>query len=91
MYQVGINTSSWTLNAADNSAVGHDLGIHTSVAPTLFNTMIYTVIIKHHIYALESYLQGCEQSFDTEQQAQDYIQTFEDWEQDLLEIDFNPF
>jgi hypothetical protein len=53
--------------------------------------MTYYVIIKHHDEFSQSYLQGCEQSFDTEQQAQDYIQTFEDWEQDLLEIDFNPF
>lgn len=30
-------------------------------------------------------------AFDTESQAQEYIQSFEDWEQDLLEIDFNPF
>ena len=58
---------------------------------TLHNTMTYTVIIKHHDEFSQAYLQGCEQSFDTEQQAQDYIQTFEDWEQDLLEIDFNPF
>lgn len=57
----------------------------------LHNTMTYSVIIKHHDEFSQSYLQGCEQSFDTEQQAQDYIQTFEDWEQDLLEIDFNPF
>jgi hypothetical protein len=53
--------------------------------------MTYSVIIKHHDAFSQAYLQGCEQSFDTEQQAQDYIQTFEDWEQDLLEIDFNPF
>jgi hypothetical protein len=53
--------------------------------------MTYYVIIKDHDVFSQSYLQGCEQSFDTEQQAQDYIQTFEDWEQDLLEIDFNPF
>ena len=53
--------------------------------------MTYTVIIKHHDAFSQSYLQGCEQSFDTEREAQDYIQTFEDWEQDLLEIDFNPF
>ncbi len=53
--------------------------------------MTYSVIIKHHDAFSQAYLRGCEQSFDTEQQAQDYIQTFEDWEQDLLEIDFNPF
>jgi hypothetical protein len=53
--------------------------------------MTYSVIIKDHDVFSQSYLQGCEKSFDTEQQAQDYIQTFEDWEQDLLEIDFNPF
>jgi ABC-type Fe2+-enterobactin transport system substrate-binding protein len=53
--------------------------------------MTYTVIIKHHDEFSQAYLQGCEQSFDAEQQAQEYIQTFEDWEQDLLEIDFNPF
>jgi hypothetical protein len=53
--------------------------------------MTYYVIIKHHDEFSQAYLQGCEQSFDTEQQAQYYIQTFEDWEQDLLEIDFNPF
>jgi hypothetical protein len=56
-----------------------------------FQPMTYSVIIKHHDAFSQAYLQGCEQSFDTEQQAQDYIQTFEDWEQDLLEIDFNPF
>ena len=64
---------------------------HNPVASHYTNTMTYSVIIKHHDAFSQSYLQGCEQSFDTEREAQDYIQTFEDWEQDLLEIDFNPF
>jgi hypothetical protein len=53
--------------------------------------MTYFVIIKHNDEFSQAYMQGCEKSFDTELQAQDYIQSFEDWEQDLLEIDFNPF
>ncbi len=53
--------------------------------------MTYSVIIKHHDVFSQAYLQGCEKCFDTENEAQVYIQSFEDWEQDLLEIDFNPF
>jgi len=37
------------------------------------------------------YFQGLDKCFDTEEQAQAYVQTFEDWEQDLLEIDLFPF
>ena len=53
--------------------------------------MTYFVIIKNQDEFSQAYLQGCEKAFDTEQQAQDYIQSFEEWEQDMLEIDFNPF
>lgn len=60
--------------------------------------MTYFVQVKRNPFATDTdytfadtYFQGCEQSFTTEQEATDYIQSFEDWEQDLLEIDFNPF
>lgn len=53
--------------------------------------MTYSVIIKDHDQFIQAYMQGCEQSFATEQEALDYIQSFEDWEQDLLVIDFNSF
>lgn len=59
--------------------------------------MFYSVQIKRnpfeqedHTFA-EAYFQGCERTFENEQEAVDYFQSFEDWEQDLLVIDSLPF
>ncbi len=71
--------------------INRGLRIRNTHAVHCNSTMTYFVIIKNHDEFSQAYLQGCEQSFDTEQQAQDYIQTFEDWEQDLLEINLNLF
>jgi hypothetical protein len=56
--------------------------------------MIYTVQIKRNPFEpnvdytfADTYLQGCERQFDTKEQAVSYLNTFEDWEQDLLCID----
>jgi len=43
-----------------------------------------------HTFA-DTYFQGCEKSFDTREEALDYFQSFEDWEQDLLVIEEFPF
>jgi hypothetical protein len=59
--------------------------------------MIYTVQVKRDYNScadyttLEAYFQGCEQSFNTEQEACQYLNTFEDWERDLLTVDAFPF
>ena len=39
----------------------------------------------------DAYFQGCEQDFETEEDAIQYFKTFEEWEQQLLEISFMPF
>jgi hypothetical protein len=39
----------------------------------------------------DAYFQGCEQDFETEEDATAYFKTFEEWEQELLEVDFIPF
>lgn len=39
----------------------------------------------------EAYFQGCEKSFEKEEEAIEYFQSFEDWEQDMLVIDELPF
>ena len=39
----------------------------------------------------EAYFQGCEKSYLTQEQAQVYFQSFDDWEQGLLEIESFPF
>jgi hypothetical protein len=60
--------------------------------------MIYTVQVKRdynnpcadYTFA-DAYFQGCEQSFNTEQEAHQYLNTFEDWERDLLTVDAFPF
>jgi len=38
-----------------------------------------------------TYFQGCEKEFNTKEEATEYFQSFEDWEQDLLTIDELPF
>jgi hypothetical protein len=59
--------------------------------------MIYTVQVKRNYSGCEdyttidAYFQGSERSFNTEEQAVSYLNTFEDWEQDLLCIDSFPF
>jgi hypothetical protein len=67
------------------------------VAFTQLN-MTYSVQIKRNPFAIDidhtfadTYFQGCEKVFDTEQEALDYLQSFEDWEQDLLVVDYHPF
>ena len=60
--------------------------------------MIYSVRINHgspfedsdHTFA-DAYMQGCERTFSTEQEAREYLGSFEEWEQDLLVIDMLPF
>jgi len=51
--------------------------------------MYYSVQIKRNPFAVDcdytfadTYFQGCEKVFD---------QSFEDWEQDLLTVDYHPF
>ena len=39
----------------------------------------------------DAYMQGCERTFGTEQEAREYLDSFEEWEQDLLVIDMLPF
>lgn len=60
--------------------------------------MYYSVQVKRNPFAIDTdytfedtYFQGCEKVFDTEQEAQAYFQSFEDWEQDLLVVDYHPF
>jgi hypothetical protein len=60
--------------------------------------MYYSVQVKRNPFAVytdytfeDTYFQGCEKVFDTEQEALEYFQSFEDWEQDLLVVDYHPF
>ena len=60
--------------------------------------MYYSVQVKRNPFAVDTdytfadtYFQGCEKVFDTEQEAEQYFQSFEDWEQHLLVVDFHPF
>ena len=62
------------------------------------NIMIYSVRINHgspfedgdHTFA-DAYMQGCERTFSYEAEAREYLDSFEEWEQDLLVIDALPF
>jgi hypothetical protein len=58
--------------------------------------MNYLVVVKHTFNESEycsdytfadTYFQGCEKAFNTEEEATEYFKSFEDWEQDLLTID----
>ena len=77
-----IDPSSWTLNVA---------------CPTQLNTMVYSVQVKRNYseykdYTFEdTYFQGSERCFNSEQEAVQYFQSFEDWEQELLVIEVFPF
>jgi hypothetical protein len=62
--------------------------------------MSYLVVIKRTFdeseygsdYTFEdAYFQGSEKEFSTEEEATEYFKSFEDWEQDLLTIDYLPF
>ena len=60
--------------------------------------MYYSVQIKRNPFdeatdytLIEAYFQGCDKHYMTEEQALEYFQSFEDWEQDLLKIDSFPF
>jgi hypothetical protein len=62
--------------------------------------MSYLVVIKRTFdeseygsdYTFEdAYFQGSEKEFNTEEEAIAYFKSFEDWEQDLLTIDYLPF
>jgi hypothetical protein len=60
--------------------------------------MYYSVQVKRNPFDanndhtfVDAYFQGCEKHYLTEEQAQAYFQSFDDWEQDLLEIDSFPF
>jgi hypothetical protein len=39
----------------------------------------------------EAYFQGCEKDYMTREEALEYFQSFDDWEQDFLVIDSIPF
>ncbi len=60
--------------------------------------MYYSVQVKRNPFDVytdytfeDTYFQGSEKVFDTEQEALEYFQSFEDWEQDLLVVDYHPF
>jgi len=60
--------------------------------------MYYSVQVKRNPFAVDcdytfedAYFQGSEKVFDTEQEALDYFHSFDDWEQDLLVVDYHPF
>ena len=60
--------------------------------------MYYSVKVKRNPFDTntdytfaEAYFQGCDRHYMTEEEALKYFQSFEDWEQDLLEIDSFPF
>ena len=63
-----------------------------------YGIMTYSVRINNgspfedsdHTFA-DAYMQGCERTFGTEQEAREYLDSFEEWEQDLLVIDMLPF
>ena len=40
---------------------------------------------------VDAYMQGCERTFGTKQEAREYLDSFEEWEQDLLVIKMLPF
>ena len=59
---------------------------------------MYSVVVKHNPFEsdcdytfADAYFQGCDKVFDTEQEALEYFQSFENWEQDLLTVDYQPF
>ena len=59
--------------------------------------MVYSVQVKRNYseykdYTFkDAYFQGSERCFNSEQEAVQYFQSFEDWEQDLLVIEVFPF
>ena len=60
--------------------------------------MYYSVQIKRNPFAVdcdytyaEAYFQGCEKGYMKQDEALEYFQSFEDWEQELLMIDSIPF
>ena len=60
--------------------------------------MYYSVQVKRDLFAadhdytfVESYFQGCERDYMTEEEARSYFNSFEDWEQDLLIVEAFPF
>ena len=76
-----IDPSSWTLNVA---------------CPIAFNTMVYEVCVKSSLpysdwlFAKTLY-RFAETEFSTEQQAQEYLDTFQEWEHNYLHIEVFPF
>jgi hypothetical protein len=69
---------------------------HNPVASIQHN-MYYSVQVKRnpfdgHDYTLiEAYFQGCDRHYMAKEEAEEYLASFEDWEQDLLVIDEYPF
>jgi hypothetical protein len=60
--------------------------------------MYYSVRVKRNPFDVDcdfsyaqNYFHGCEKHYLTQEEAQEYFQSFDDWEQDLLEIDSFPF
>lgn len=52
--------------------------------------MVYSVIINGNDEFSQAYLQGCEKCYQSREEAEAYIQSFEDWEQSMLRIDVLP-
>jgi hypothetical protein len=59
--------------------------------------MNYSVNIKrnpfegHDYTFVEAYFQGCDKHYMTKQEAEEYLASFEDWEQEMLVIEEFPF
>jgi len=56
---------------------------YSAVSFGLF-TMTYQVEIASYSEFAQAYLQGCEERFSSYSEAEDYIATFEEWEQPML-------
>jgi hypothetical protein len=61
--------------------------------------MVYIVQVKHDYFGEytpdytfeDAYFQGCQKVFNTEEEAVQYFNSFEDWEQSCLMIEVFPF
>lgn len=47
---------------------------------------MYQVVIGSQDEFAQSYLQGCEKTFESRKEAEEYIGSFEEWEQPMLQI-----
>jgi hypothetical protein len=53
--------------------------------------MYYSVLINSDDPSVQHYFNGSEKHYLTQQEAQEYLESFESWEQDLLQIESFPF